>query len=209
MEKSALYNLFADRVRKVLACRHWNADAVRKVLLDIPNINCEDQYVGNVSDFDLVNPCAGFPRRDNVGTLRTERFKRGVVVILESPNKFEFKKIEGESVGWGSNGPAQGCTGCRLREHWLQISEKAHLPRRIHMFLLNAVQFHCSLSWASSRIEDGIKDEIFCRCATHVEFKKDLVQRIQRVQRICKEITLVNACTKCGCGCGYNAVTES
>lgn len=209
MGKSALYNLFAGEVRKVLSCRHWDADAVGKVLLDIPNINCEDQYVGNVSDFDLTNPYAGFPRRDDVRALRTKRFKSGIVVILESPNKYEFKKIEGNPVSWESNGPARGCTGCRLREHWPEISEKEHLPCRTHMFLLNAVQFHCSLSWSGFRIEDGVKDEIFCRCATQVEFKKDLVQRIQRVQRICEEITVVNACTKCGCGRGYNAVTES
>ena len=203
-----LYECFKNVVRNVLV-KKMSKDQIEEILAQIPDAHCDDQYTGCVSKILSESPDADFPVRKKLGNgeISPEKFSRGVVIVLESPNKAEFLKVGNK---YESRGPARCCTGCRFREHWLSISaEKLGADWNDYgIFLINAVQYQCSLASAGRLVPDGVKGEVFCQCMAQEAFQDSLRLRIEGVKELCSEIILVNACTRDCKGDGYKAVSK-
>lgn len=197
---------FSSVARRVLL-RHVSDS--EKILGGIPDVPCEDQYVGCVSKILSESPDADFPVRMKLenGEISPEKFPHGVVIVLESPNKAEFLKVGNK---YESRGPARYCTGCRFREYWSCISaEKFGAAWNDYaIFLINAVQYQCSLASAGRLVPDGVKGEVFCQCMEQKAFQDSLRLRIEGVKELCDEMILVNACTRDCKGDGYKAVSK-
>ena len=204
-----LFECFTEVIRNVLG-KKMSADKIEEILDKIPKERCKDQYVGCASKILSESPDMDFPDRKEL-----EKFEKcsekllphGVVIVLESPNKAEFCKVGSE---YESRGPARHCTGCHFREYWSLISAgKFGEEWKDHaIFLINAVQYQCSLVSAGRLVIDEVKDRVFCQCMAQEMFQDSLRLRIEGVKKLCGEIILVNASTR-GCnGEGYRAVSK-
>lgn len=103
---------------------------------------CPDQYVGNIYQYSDLS--GDFPTRINADLICGARNK--ILLILESPHNKEFV---------GVPGPAKGKTGNLIRKHLLQIVEN-DLGEHCEVFLVNAVQYQCSLGYAPKLYRDRI-----------------------------------------------------
>lgn len=203
-----LFECFAKVVRDVLG-KKMAVDGIEEILNMIPDAGCKDQYVGHMSEIMAECSAEGFSNRKYLEELWEDRkrFPRGVVIVLESPNKAEFRKVDNK---YESRGPARYCTGCRFREYWPRISagKFGAAWNDYAIFLINAVQYQCSLAGAGRLVPDGVKGEVFCQCMAQEAFQDSLRLRIEGVKELCSEIILVNACTRDCKGDGYKAVSK-
>ena len=203
-----MFECFAGIVKAVLLEKGLE-DRIPEILPLIPNTCCKDQYVGCVSEILSESPGEDFPIRKELEGLGEEpvKFSRGVLIVLESPNKAEFRKVGDE---YESRGPARHCTGCRFREYWSRISEGkfGEMWKDYAIFLINAVQYQCSLASAGRLVPDGVKGKVFCQCMEQEVFQDSLRSRIEGVKELCDDIILVNACTRDSNGEGYKAVSK-
>ena len=203
-----LFKCFANIVKTVL-CENLSDDQIQKILDKIPDTYCKDQYVGCVSEILSESPDEDFPIRKELEGLggAPVKFSRGVLIVLESPNKAEFRKVGDE---YESQGPARHCTGCRFREYWSRISEGkfGEMWKDYAIFLINAVQYQCSLAHAGRDVPKGTKDVVFCKCMERPKIVDSLRSRIDDVRNLCDDLILVNACTRDCNGEGYKAVSN-
>lgn len=204
-----MFECFAEVVRNVLG-KKMSADKIEEIFDKIPKKCCKDQYVGCVSKILSESPNMDFPDRKELEEFekcKEKLFPYGVVIVLESPNKAEFRKVGSE---YESRGPARHCTGCHFREYWSLISagKFGEEWKDYAIFLINAVQYQCSLAHAGRDVPKGAKDVVFCKCMEQQKIVDSLRSRIDDVRNLCDDLILVNACTR-GCnGEGYKAVSK-
>ena len=138
---------------------------------------CPDQFVGLISDF--IGSADDFPHRDLVDEVG-ETDDPTVVLILESPHKSEFLH---------PIGPAKGSTG-RLIRRYIKDIISGSAPPQTRLFLMNAIQYQCSLGEPPEKY----RDKVF-RVAWANYARRDFIHRISALNR--NNINLiVNACTK-------------
>ena len=138
---------------------------VEQILEMLPRDPCPDQAMGKVKTI-----------RQRIGDVCNVPFERKndvpgdsalVVVILESPNKDEYRLRNGK---WISIGPACGCTGCLLLRHWHEVFGTRF--DEYELVIMNVVQYQCSL--ASAGQYKRYKDEIVHRCLACTLIADDL-----------------------------------
>lgn len=187
------FTYYIDVVKKVLEQRCVSADEFNRIRQNVPDVACEDQYVGIVKSWE--NWRDDFPNRLPV---RDRLGSRCVVCVLESPNVAEYSRNERKQ--WRSNGPASGCTGCRLRRYWREVCKMRF--DGCQLILCNVVQFQCSLESCSELVDGeklkGIKDVVFRHCIKDVTgcFWTSFARRIKKIVRLYgNEVDFVYACT--------------
>lgn len=183
---------FVDVVRAVLGEGDSVKDSVEKVVQKIPQKYCPDQTVGIVAEIckRVIKSCDAPFKRDDVAYCDrevNERTEKRIVVILESPHKYEFRKC---GKGLIPNGPACYCTGCRLARNWRKLFGRRF--DKHELILVNAVQYQCSLAAAGIKYKK-FKDKIVCRCLNEKPLRDDLETRLQALKG--DNTFFVNACT--------------
>ena len=186
---------FVDVVCAVLGKDDSIEESGEEIVQKIPKRHCPDQSVGIVAEIceRVIDPCDVPFKRDDVdyGESKANVGINGrVVVVLESPHKYEFRK---HGKDWTPVGPACCCTGCRLARNWRKIFDERFDEREL--VLVNAVQYQCSLAAAGSKYK-RFKDEIVWQCLSNEILKDDFETRIQALNG--GGVFFVNACTGWG-----------
>lgn len=191
--KMSCFACYMDVVGKALEQRGVSADEFSQIRQNVPNVACEDQYVGIVKSWE--NWREDFTKRLSV---RDRLGGRCVVYVLESPNVAEYSR--NETNQWRSNGPASGCTGCRLRRYWNEVCKMRF--DGCQLILCNVVQFQCSLESCLELVDGvklkGIKDVVFRHCIKDETgcFWTSFAKRIKKIVRLCdNNVDYVYACT--------------
>lgn len=174
------------------------AEQFNKLLEDINNNfsgqMCPDQYVGAIADFkDKKGEITEkFPERVNIFADETDNIgnipnaENILILILESPHLDEFDK-NGEPIG-----PANGDTGCMIREHIATIFSKY---TNYHLILMNAIPFQCSWGVAPKHFRDGVFAKAWGNNAIGKNFFEDRLGKLLE-KLIGKNVVIVNACTR-------------
>jgi hypothetical protein len=103
-----------------------------------------------------------------------------VVLILESPHINEFV---------GNAGPAKGKSGTLIRKYLSEVLGQ-FVPAHAGLFLVNAIQYQCSLGVST----DKHRDVVF-RNAWSIFAQENFCTRLQKL-KVGEPIFVVNACTK-------------
>lgn len=152
-------------------------------------IFCPDQSVGLVKA-----ACASgvFDRVDIVDAYKGIDLAEGrIILVLESPHDKEYVLRSGK---WIALGPAQGCTGCRIRGKFREIFNEQFSVDAYELILLNAIQYQCSLGRKLEKF-GKIKDQIVQSLLATTEFQEDLEKRLLSAWRPkCKDF-IVNVCS--------------
>lgn len=153
-------------------------------------IFCPDQSVGLIKE-----ACAPgeFNRVDIYDGYRGYNNAEGrVILILESPHEREYVYSSGK---WVAVGPAQGCTGCSIRNKFRKIFSGSVSVDRYELILVNAIQYQCSLGRALNGKGNfsRIKNLIVQKTLSENAFQEDLAKRIDAVFRIDSQDFIVNA----------------
>lgn len=183
---------FVEIVRAVLGKDDHLEDSEEKVFRKIPQNHCHDQIVGIVAEIceRSIKPCDVPFKRVNVdygGGEINGRTENRIVIVLESPHKYEFRKC---GKDWISDGPACYCTGCRLARNWRKIFGQRFGKREL--VLVNAVLYQFSLAAAGIKYK-RFKDKIVNKCLNEEIFKDDFKTRILALKG--NDTFFVNACT--------------
>ena len=176
-----LFEAFKQVVRSVLQ----GCDSIDEIIDAIPHAPCENQQVGLIGEIvkRICDPCrVPFERKEIVYDKR-----KRVVVILESPHKYEFCKAKDGK--WEPIGPACYCTGCRLARNWQDVFGNRFDD--CELVLVNAVRFQCSLAAAGKY--EKYKDEIIRHCLEVEELRSDFAESLTNL--ISQDTSFVNACT--------------
>lgn len=157
---------------------------VQAVSMAVPNASkitfqsekCLDQYVGTLeSNFGRNRDFSLRISADSAPVINQR-----VILILESPHLNEFK---------APIGPAKGTTGrlirCHLREVLTGLADNT-----ASLFLVNAVQYQCSLGYSPNEFRDAV----FCK-AWELFGQVDFARRLQELVNG-QTALVVNACTK-------------
>lgn len=165
---------------------------------------CPDQYVGTIKDiqtdyFSKRTPIfndgefsvieKNIPKAENI-----------LILILESPHKDEFYKEDvKDKTGTVIHhkgapiGPANGTTGCNIREHIAKIFPNFS---DYHLILMNAIPFQCSLGVATEHFRDSVFNAAWNTDATGKDFFEDRLKKLlDQLQEKSKNVVIVNACT--------------
>lgn len=209
---------FVAIVRTVLKKHGVQDRTIDQIIQATPDIPCLDQYVGVIRSWERYYDVDGervlfyddFKCRSHVSASQTEG-RQIVIVVLESPNFEEYyKRTDG---AWRQIGPAHGYSGYVLRRHWRDVFKDMFADA--DLYLLNAVQFQCSLSSAKKYLRSIVgkkflKQEILNRClkGDTSRFVRNFKKRINCILKMGYErASFVNACTKGG-GAYWNVVAK-
>lgn len=132
---------------------------------------CPDNYIGYVSIkesnlFALAD--LRYVNRTKINDFNTSELQR-IAIILESPHKLEFRSQ--------LTAPALGATGKQIHLYLWKILYNASLltEENQSVYLVNAIQYQCSLGVDTSVYRDIIFNAIWERK------KKDLLLRIEKI----------------------------
>ncbi len=130
-------------------------------------------------------------------------FKRGIVIVLESPHKEEYK--DSNKIG-----PAKGVTGKKITKYLKKVLKSSkdvwYLVKKsdFEIIIANAVQFQCSkgkdLRGKNNRDNSKNRDYRFIKYLLE-GCGKDLRERI----RLLEPVLVINACPTSNC---FNALVE-
>lgn len=173
---SALENLFNEAAARVKDSR------------EIITTQCPDQYVG------MVGEMMGAPKFPNRDERPFESRPEGIpclVMILESPHKYEFSGDE-------AIGPANGSAGSLIRsaDCWTKIFgyEDGILRYSSYgLILMNSIQYQCSLGIDTSVYRSEVFGEMWESPLVQNDFIKRLTSYL-----IHKDDVVVNCCTGAG-----------
>lgn len=173
----------------------------------VPDVSRYDVLIENQIVQPLIkHDCSDFPC-SHYNDQNTDSVERSIVVILESPHKFEYcitsKQIHPIA-------PAQGTTGRSLEEylvtHISQVVEKnPQLNGLYSVVLLNPIQWQTSLAMFmknSKSLHNELRDKIWKTLWTCPDVQDDFIDRLSSV----KPELVVNACT--GKYCKYGNITD-
>ncbi|HZI15842.1 MAG TPA: DUF5953 family protein, partial [Myxococcus sp.] len=123
----------------------------------------------------------------------TRRDNSAVLLILESPHTSEFSRVDGKFVAVGPAADFRpGKTGGRIHRF---LEEKYLSPISRYrpgspVFLVNAVQYQCSLN--KTPLDESVRNKVFAR-AWEKGGKEDFIARLSRYYR--DGDIVINACT--------------
>lgn len=130
---------------------------------------CEDNYIGNVSSKASnlwAIPDLRYNNRGIIKEIPQKNVEKHIVLVLESPHRDEFLSQ--------LTAPALGQTGKRIHEYlWKLLNDSQLLDdNESAVYLVNAVQYQCSLGFETNLYRDLIFKKMLS--------KEDLVARIQK-----------------------------
>ena len=152
---------------------------------------CPDQFVGKIKDSKNWSCFERAEISEDYGGV-TEANGR-VVLILESPHRDEYERRNNVLV---AQGPACGCTGCKIRRYFNLITKKAYA--NYELLLLNVIQYPCSLFRSREQQGDRIRDKMIRRLLKCNEFMKCFRSRVKLVMGEHDNLVVINACTWVG-----------
>ena len=192
--------LFQD-ISKDYDARHSTEERSSAPILVGSVKRCPDQYVGDIGVYEGhtgflpeqrdASGDACFPLRKNLDKLlrheEGEGTRRRVVLILESPHKNEYDDTDRPR-------PANGKTGRNIRDHLVGMLIGRNLlqfEQRYALFLMNAVQYPCSLGVDTRHHRSAV----FRALWEHQVVQKDFERRLRSYWRQGEHDIIVNACT--------------
>jgi len=134
---------------------------------------CPDQYIGRISNF--TNKKNDFDR-----TLERPENVNLIILILESPHINEYQD---------NPAPAKGKTGENIREYIQKILQTKNINTDYGVFIMNAIQYQCSLGKATK----CYRDEIFINVWKDGG-KNDFQDRLSKIVQ--ENDIVINGCTK-------------
>lgn len=135
---------------------------------------CDDIQVGSieVKNNKLIFHDLNFEycRRNNKDlSIHSNWSDKTIVVILESPHKYEFSK--------GNIQPAKGITGVRLQKYYKKIFEQSNLSDgKYRVILMNSIQYQCSFGESPNKYRDHIWLSLWFNENMCEDFAKRLVR---------------------------------
>lgn len=133
---------------------------------------CEDNYIGKIDGENFILAENRFIHRNEIKIeehLNKNNIGR-VVVLLESPHKDEFLK--------NFIAPALGKTGNRLACYLSVLLKKnKYINKDDELFLVNAIQYRCSLGYPTSCVKSCVFNYLFER----EDVKNDSIERIHKI----------------------------
>lgn len=152
----------------------------------ISTVHCQDQYVGMISK--NINRNGDFIVRYNVEDEHLEVEEScGVIMILESPHRYEFRKGV-------SRGPARHLTGVRIRHCFHSVVGCNYDD--CGLVLVNAVQFQCSLGCKRDSLYfKTCKNKVMREMLASKVIRDSLIRRITRATSLFKNCNVISACT--------------
>ena len=193
-------------------------------------IKCDDEYIAIIT----VNVKRCFQgsiywktekndilERKKVAQIKGELALPTIALILESPHKSEFKKVDGPSSTppyWEPVHPAMGTTGTNIVEYFPETLLKYLLQQKIEngastktvrdiengdyrLVLVNTIQYQCSLGEKTGKH----RDDVFSKCFNERVFKKDFVKRLKGYS----PSIIINCCTGGEKAPGFNSQIQS
>ena len=159
---------------------------------------CPDQIIGHMNNniftphtsrinIDYITNTNGI---DSINNTLTDP----IVVVLESPHKYEYDPITGMALG-----PAMGTTGTLFIQHFASIlSRSSNISlingNRYDVVLVNAIQYQCSLglplSGKSNRANKQQRDNYFIASLSNPN-NNDFIRRISAIN----PFAVINLCT--------------
>ncbi len=186
-----LFNIFMDYAR----CFGFDESFFSNDKTFIPA--CPDQSVGKIKDFKDWDV---FQRRDITESYGGAMGAKGrVVLILESPHRDEYERTRDNLLV--AQGPAYGCTGCKIRRYFNLITKKVY--EDYELLLVNVIQYPCSLFKRRAQGGGEIRDKMIRRLLRHEEkgekvFMECLRSRVKLAIDRGQNLLVINACTQVG-----------
>ena len=145
---------------------------------------CPDNYVGMLSirgENWFIQKGARYENKRLVLRKRNTK-KEKIVIILESPHRDEFML--------NLTAPALGATGEKIHRYLYNLLYNYNLlnSRETEIYIVNAIQFQCSLGFETSKYRDKIFKELWAQNGV----KASLIRRIKRIA----PTIIINAITK-------------
>lgn len=154
--------------------------AIKKAISSPPSNfvleRCPDQYVGLLQNLNCCSKDFACRLPTDISPLPDKR----VLLIIESPHKKEFA---------APFGPAKGTTGELIRRYLREIIASL-ASEDFGLFLMNAIQYQCSLGHPPKNFRDVVFPEVW-----HQYGRDDFIQRL-RALACGYETLVINACTK-------------
>ena len=169
-------------------------------------IKCEDQFVAII---EVTQSKVDYLKNDfSKENRKQQKFYQDseldtIVIVLESPHRHEFSKND-------YIGPAIGTSGTNIEKFLLGNLAKYMLVNdlkengayfcanlRINLgkyciFLLNSVQYQCSLGALNSDDDKKRRDNIFSKMFSEAAVKQDFIERLKKYS----PKIIINCCTK-------------
>lgn len=167
----------------------------RTVLDGLPTA-CPDQSVGLIGKFDSYQDFSRISLKgDYIGAPDAEGC---VVLVLESPHTSEYRTKNGRLIPIG---PANGCTGCRIRRYFNSITKGKY--DKYEMILVNVIQYPCSLGIGRDMGGVNLKAKILRRLLPLKKssdekipaFEKNFYDRMEEALSLSLRNSVVFACT--------------
>jgi len=136
--------------------------------------SCPDQYLGKVSEIEEMQ---SIYKRQTVEV--RPKNERCLLLVLESPHVKEFE---------GELGPAKGITGNNIVKYLRGVPDLESFGG-YGLILINAVQYQCSLGYATQKYRDDVFKDIWNNGG-----KTDFMIRLKAVYQSGDK--LISCCTK-------------
>ena len=134
---------------------------------------CQDNYIGKLSIAGEKWFIQKEARYENKGLILRKRTTKNekIVIILESPHRDEFML--------NFTAPALGKTGEKIHTHLHRLLYNYNLLncKETEIYIVNAIQFQCSLGFETSKYRDKIFKELWRQKGV----KTSLMRRIKRI----------------------------
>lgn len=145
---------------------------------------CPDNYVGMLSIHGenwFIQKGARYENKRLILRKRNTK-KEKIVIILESPHRDEFML--------NITAPALGATGEKIHTYLYSLLYNYNLlnSRAAEIYIVNSIQFQCSLGFETSKY----RDKIFKKLWAQKGVKASLIRRIKRIA----PSIIINAITK-------------
>ena len=166
-------------------------DIINNALTQDKNIPIPDDYVGSFTyNTNTSNKSSLWfhkvDRKNNEKELgkKAEPNEYNIVIVLESPHKNEYNP--------GFRHPAIGSTGNKLNDYFDSLLDKLNgtikNSTKCHVYLMNAIQYQCSLGYDTS----VFRTEIFNSIWKHHKKDEDFLDRLKNFY----PNIIINLCTK-------------
>lgn len=156
----------------------------------VNSVPCPDQKVGTLSGGKFTP----LPPREDIDYNVTSNtvsniLQDPIIIILESPHKQEYCKVNN---GYRALGPAMGRTGCLFKNKFATLIQHSSISNVISnaphdVVFVNAVQYQCSLGYATKIC----RDQNFIACFNNNAIKDDLQKRLAALN----PFAIINLCT--------------